>query len=387
MKTVAIEKCRNYEEKNVYESVKNLVDLLGGWEAFIRPGSKVVIKPNLAMYKKPDDAVTTHPSIVKAVVSQVQKAGGVVTIAESPGGPYNHAMLRYVYKMTGIEQVANETGAILNYDLRVKSIQNTQAKYMKRMEVIKPLLEADIIINLPKLKTHTMMVFTGAVKNMFGAIAGTAKADLHLRMPDYNQFADSLIDIYLSVKPTINIMDAVTGMEGYGPTSGNPRDIGVVMASEDGFALDSTAMKLIQLPLEKVPVIKQGKDRNLTDENIQVVGEELEKIKVKDYDIPALYEAERYSRLDTGLFRLLKGWLRPRPVINRAKCVRCGNCVKNCPPKVITMEKDKEPVIDYQNCIRCFCCHEFCGHHAIDIHRSWVSKVMLNRKISGFLQK
>ena len=131
----------------------------------------------------------------------------------------------------------------MNYDLRVSKINREQSKYIKQLEVLKPLIDADIVINLPKLKTHTMMTFTGAVKNMFGAIAGTAKADMHLRMADYIKFADCLIDIFLSVKPTLNIMDAIDGMEGYGPNNGNPRHIGVLMASTDGFSLDAAALR------------------------------------------------------------------------------------------------------------------------------------------------
>lgn len=383
MQIVSIERCADYDMENVYAAVEKVIEHLGGWKHFIKPGKKVVIKPNLLMFKKPEEAATTHPSIVQAVITQVQKAGGIVTIAESPGGPYNHAMLRHVYKATGMERVADETGAILNYDLRVTHVHQEQSKYIKQMEAIKPLVEADIIINLPKLKTHTMMTYTGAIKNMFGAVAGTAKADLHLRMPDYDKFADSLIDIYLGVKPTINLMDAIDGMEGYGPTNGNPRCLGFIMASADGFTLDATAVKVIQLPLEKVPVLRNAKDRGLLDEDIKILGELIENIVVDDFSIPALNDAARNDKFSRGVMKKLKPWLRPRPVIQNDICVQCGNCARNCPPKVITMEKGKKPYIDYSGCIRCFCCHELCAHNAITIHRNLISKMMMNTRIAG----
>lgn len=383
MQAVSIECCNSYDEETVYQAVEKLMDHLGGWKHFISPGKRVAIKPNLLMFKKPEEAATTHPSVVKAVISQVQKAGGIVTIAESPGGPYNTSMLKRVYRTTGVESVADETGAILNYDLRVSNIIQEQAKYIKQLEILKPLAEADIIINLPKLKTHTMMTYTGAIKNMFGAVAGTAKADLHLRMPDYKKFADSLIDVYLSVKPMLNLMDAIDGMEGYGPTNGNPRHLGILLASADGFALDAAALRVIQLPAEKVPVMFNAQKRGLLDEEISILGEKIENISVMDYNIPLLSDTERVDKFNRGLMKMVKQWLRPRPVIQKNLCVQCGNCAKNCPPKVITLEKGKLPVIDYKNCIRCFCCHELCTYDAISIHRNAISRVMMNQKIAG----
>lgn len=382
MQTVSIERCDDYSGQNVEKAIEKLIDQLGGWKKYIKPGKRVVIKPNLLMFKKPEEAATTHPSVVKAVIRQVNRAGGVVTIAESPGGPYNQAMLKYVYKTTGIEQVADETGAILNFDLRVETKDHSQAKYIKQPEVLKPLFDSDIIINLPKLKTHAMMSFTGAIKNMFGAVAGTAKADLHLRMPDYDKFADSLIDIYLSVKPTLNIMDAIDAMEGCGPTNGTPRHLGILLASADGFALDATAVKVIQLPEERVPILQQAGKRGLFDGDIRILGEKIEDIMVKDFDLPIFHSRERYYN-DRGFFRFGNRWFRPRPVINEYLCVRCGNCMKNCPPKVIVIERGREPFIDYKKCIRCFCCHELCPHKAVSIHRNILSKFIMDKRFSG----
>lgn len=383
MQYVSIAKCSDYNEENVYKAVEDIVNKLGGWKKYIKPGNTVVVKPNLLMPKKPDEAATTHPAVVKAVVSQVQKAGGIVTIAESPGGPYGYTYLKHVYKVTGIERVADETGAILNYDLRVQGKNHPQAKYIKQLEVIRPIAEADIIINLPKLKTHTMMAYSGAVKNMFGAVAGTTKADFHLRMPDYMDFADCLIDIFLSVKPTLNIMDAVYGMEGYGPSAGKPRKIGILLASTNGFALDCAALNVIGLPFEKVPIIKQANKREFIREDYCVWGCDIKDITINDYAIPVLNDTERCNAFDRGFLKLAKRWLRPKPVIDQNTCVRCGNCARNCPPKVINIEKGKSPYIDYRKCIRCFCCHELCSYKAITIHRNIISKLMTDKRLAG----
>jgi uncharacterized protein (DUF362 family)/Pyruvate/2-oxoacid:ferredoxin oxidoreductase delta subunit len=383
MNVVSLERCGSYDEDAVYAAIDKLIEGLGGWKSIISPGKRVTVKPNILMFKKPEEAATTHPSVVKAVIRQIQKAGGIVTIAESPGGPYNAAMLSRVYKASGIEKVANETGAVLNYDLRVSKVVNEQAKYVKQLEVLKPLADADIIINLPKLKTHTMMTFTGAVKNMFGAIAGTAKVDMHLRMSDYLKFADCLIDIFLSVKPTLNIMDAIEGMEGYGPTHGSPRKLGALLASKDGFSLDAAALKIIALPVEKVPVLLNARERKLLDEEIRFVGEPVESFIVDDFIIPLLNEHERMKRYNRGMMKVIKKWLRPRPEIQSSICVGCGNCAENCPPRVIAIRKGEKPQINYKSCIRCFCCQELCPHNAISVHRGMLSKLMMNKNIAG----
>lgn len=383
MQLVSIERCEDYDELIVYKALEKSISNLGGWRKYIKPGDKVTIKPNLVMYKKPEEAATTHPAILKAVIAQIRKAGGLVTIAESPGGPYSQSMLKHVYKMTGTEKVADETGAILNYDLRVETISNPKAKNLKKFEVIKPLADADVIVNLPKLKTHGSMIYTGAVKNMFGSIAGTSKTDLHMRMPDYNKFADCLIDIYSGIKPALNIMDAVTGMEGPGPTSGNPRHVGLLLASADGFSLDITALKLINLPLDLVPLFVQAKERGLIGEDIEIVGERLENAIVKDFKIPE-HSADGSHRVFRRRFmKCFRPLLKPRPVIQRDLCVKCGDCARNCPPKVIYTEKGKKPVVDYKGCIRCFCCQELCSHNAIKIQRNFLSKLLVSNIIAG----
>ena len=170
MTNVSVIKCPNYTEAEVIKAITASLEPMGGIQAFVKPGMKVTVKPNLLMRKKPSDVATTHPAIVKTVIRLVQDAGGIVTIAESPGGPYIKQLLKSVYSGTGIEQVANETGAILNYDLRLEKVTIENGIYLKNINILKPIADADLVINIPKLKSHMMMVYTGAVKNMFGAI-------------------------------------------------------------------------------------------------------------------------------------------------------------------------------------------------------------------------
>ena len=303
-----------------------------------------------------------------------------MSIVESPGGAYHTNHLKKVYAITGMEAVANETGAELNYDLRVEKIENPEAKIVKSLKILKPLADADLIINIAKLKTHGIMVYTGAVKNMFGSIPGIEKADFHLRLNDYDRFADSLIDIYLAAKPQLNIIDGITAMEGDGPSAGIPKYLGAILASQDAFACDYAALQLIGLDYKSVPVLKMAEERGLfQSDQVEFVGADLETIKPDEFDVPALKHIrplERYKILG-----FLKSKVRPRPEILQTKCVACGKCMEVCPPKAITRGEDKKLSINYNKCISCLCCHEFCPEKAVKIRKNIIRKIFEYRRV------
>jgi uncharacterized protein (DUF362 family)/Pyruvate/2-oxoacid:ferredoxin oxidoreductase delta subunit len=380
MQKVILNTSENYRLDRVIESLEQIFDQMGGIENIIKPGMKVVIKPNLFTARKPEDAATTHPAVVRAVTEMVQKAGGIVNIAESPGGPYNTNYLKRIYTVTGIEEVANETGAELNYDLRVEKIENPQGKIVKSLKILKPLVDADLIINIAKLKTHGMMVFTGAVKNMFGSIAGLEKAEFHLRMSDYDRFADSLIDIFLASKPKLNIIDGITAMEGEGPGAGVPKYLGAILVSNDAFACDYAALKLIGVDYHSVPVLKMAEDRGLfQSDQVEIVGVDPETIKPDSFDVPALKHTRPLER--NKFLGFFKNKLRPHPEIISDKCRRCGKCAEVCPPKAISADKDNKMTIDYKKCISCLCCHEFCPEKAVKIRKNVLRKLLEYRRV------
>ncbi len=380
MGKVAICKCGGYEAYVVKESVDRLFDLLGGVERFVYPGMKVLLKPNLVMAKKAEDGATTHPALVEAVAQKVKSAGGKAVIADSPGGPYIRQNLKAVYRATGMKQVAENTGCLLNYDLDICTVEGTESKFLKRINIMKPVADADLVINLPKLKTHGMMVYTGAVKNMFGVIPGVAKADYHFRMPDYNNFADAIIDIYLSAGPRLTIMDAVIGMEGDGPTGGDLRNMGFIMGSENAFNLDACALHIIDTDLETVPVMGQALKRGLLSDrfsDIDIDGDSIEKFVVKDFNIKGTGDLKNINLLSKGPLKIFMPLFKSKPVFSPELCIGCGECAKNCPASIIKI-KDKKPKADLSKCIRCYCCQELCPKKAVVIKRS---------RIAGFLFK
>lgn len=383
MDKVIIELCDNYRIDRVTDALEKIFEGMGGLQALIRPGMRVAVKPNLLFAKKPDDAATTHPAVIQAIAALVQKAGGLVSIVESPGGPYNVPSLKRVYAMTGMEEAADETGAQLNFDLRVEKIENPDALIVKTLKILKPLHDADLIINAAKLKTHRMMVYSGAVKNMFGSIAGLEKTDYHLRLDQYDRFADCLIDIYLATRPQINIIDGIIGMEGEGPGSGVPKYLGALIGSKSGFAADLAALDLINVDYRQVPVMKRAEERKLfRADHVVFEGADISSIRCEDFDVPALGYSGRKG-MGSRILGVVENMFRPKPEIMQERCVACGKCMEVCPPKTIHKSEDNRIVIDYSKCISCFCCHEFCPEKAVKIRKNAVRRILEYRRTSG----
>ena len=380
MSKVSLIKCQNYIYDDVKESLLQSFENLGGIEKYITKGIRVALKPNLLMPCKVSRAATTNPMIVHALADIIQEAGAHVSIVESPGGPYIKASLKTVYKACGMERAAQETGIALNYNLGIEQVEIPEGVVLKKVEILKPLVDADLVINLPKLKTHGQMVYTGAVKNMFGAIPGSKKAEYHFKMSSYDFFANAIIDIFLSVKPGLSIMDAIVGMDGDGPSAGNPKKLGFIAASENAFDLDYTCLHLIGADPMSVPVIKSAVERGLCASNISEIeccGENLNNIKITNFQVPSIDKLCSIVFSDNRLFNSLLSILKPRIVFNRKACTGCKICLENCPAKIIKMVNNY-PSVDMSKCIRCFCCQELCPQKAVKIKKfpAWIQSVL-----------
>lgn len=344
---------------------------LGGMAAFVKPGQKVLLKVNLLMKKRPEEAVTTHPSVVEAVVHLVKEAGGIPIIGDSPGGPYTVNVLQGIYARTGLKEVAERTGALLNLDIGQTVIAHSEGKIVKSLTVTKSVTDADVVITLSKLKTHGMMTFTGAVKILFGVIPGLLKAEYHLKMPDVRNFADLLVDIVTWVKPALSIMDGIVAMEGDGPSAGKPRSVGALLLSQDPFALDVVASHLIGLKPEKVPTIMAARERGLPSrlEEVDWVGDARSLWRIQNFVLPKTSSVNFIDRvpLPQSAKSFLMNRVRPRPNFQHDLCIGCQDCFNNCPPKALVMNEENRPVVDLEACIRCFCCQELCPRQAIEI--------------------
>ncbi len=383
MTEVALSRCDDYEYPKVKAAVARSLDLLGGIDRFVKPGDRVLLKVSLLMKRKPEKATTTHPAVARAVAELVKEAGAVPVIGDSPGGYhfYTRKSLEGVYDTCGMTEAARLSGAELNYDTEAVDVSYPEGRVIKLVKTIKPVLDADVVINIPRLKTHMMTVYSGAVKNLFGIIPGSYKAEYHLRFEDTEEFADLLIDLCRFAKPALTVMDAIIGMEGYGPTNGVPKKVGLVLASADPFALDAVACDVIGLKEKQVPTVRKSVERGLYAGNLaglHLRGADLVEVRVLDFKKPTVKVAFNFYNLLLPKFlkKPLNNLIKPRPTFDRGKCVGCGTCVKSCPPKAMKLE-DGAPVVDLGVCIRCFCCHELCPHGAVGIARPWFIRMVL----------
>lgn len=376
--TVSIVKCNSYDKCR--EGIDEAMRLIGGMNRFVHKGDKVVIKPNLVSKKRPEDAVTTNPDFLHAVICAVEECGGIVTIAESPGGPYNAGYLKMVYGACGVTKAIEGTNARINYDTAFTEISHSEGHTVKKIPIINPILDADVIISLPKLKTHAMTSYTGAVKNLFGTIPGTYKAEMHFRLDDRAAFCSMLVDLCETVKPTLSIMDAIIGMEGNGPTSGQNRFIGLVMASANPYALDLAACDIIGYTADEVDTVKISAERGYiprSADELDIIGESLKSVRIADFVKPeSHFNLLKLINLPSALNARVVTWLSSRPKIMYKSCVSCGECARACPPKAITMNNGR-PVIDKEKCIKCFCCQELCPRSAVAIKRPLLNKFMV----------
>lgn len=367
---VSLQALDDYAPDRVKDSLLQLLSPLGNIESFVKPGQKVLVKPNLLAGKPPEKAVTTHPEIVRQVILLCQGAGGNVSVGDSPGLGKPETVAR----KCGIMDVIESTGA--RFAEFSESIPITlETGTFHHLEVAKDALDADVIINLPKLKTHQMMGYTGAIKNMFGLVVGMRKVRLHLQAgTDKAFFALMLLELADRFKPSLSIMDAVVGMEGNGPGNGDPVKIGALLASADPLALDTVATKMVGLSQEcvwtqRVAVSSRRPGSKINE--VEICGVPLSRMFISGFR-PAK-NADVNFGLPAPLKNILKNTITAQPAIDKT-CLHCGHCVTHCPPHAMTIDKSGVQ-IDYNRCIRCFCCQELCPHNAITTRQGLLLKL------------
>lgn len=371
---VSIVKCDGYSNDKAYESIKASLDLIGGMESFVSKDERILLKPNLLTAKSADRAVTTHPTIVHAVVRLVREAGAVPIVGDSPG--IGSAVK--VAEACGIMDVVKELDVEFVELGTPVLIDAVKGSAFKHFEVAKEALDVDGIINLPKLKTHGQMYMTMGVKNIFGCVPGKKKLQWHLTAGvDAPHFARMILDLYKTIAPRLNIIDAILSMEGNGPGSGDPRQTNFIAASNDAIALDTILAKVVGADIAQIPVLNEAAKDNLasTDlEEIKLFGEEVAAVAVDDFKFPPLIHTNFASYLPNFLDKRIRKALSARPKISVKDCSLCTLCARSCPPDIIKVGKKVE--IDYDNCIRCYCCQEICPKGAITIKEGWLKKLL-----------
>ncbi len=375
---VALVPCTDYNKNEVKKALSSLLDSFSGLD-FVKEGMCVAIKANLVTYARPEEAVTTHPSLICALTELLRERGAArVIVGDSPGGLYNSAFLNKVYNVCGLSAV-EEVGGELNRNFSQAEAHFASARVAHSFTYTAYLDEADAIIDFCKLKTHGMMGMSAAAKNMFGVIPGTMKPEYHFRYPNAADFARMIVDIdeYFSDKIMLCIADAIDGMEGNGPTKGTPRHIGAILASRSPHALDLACSKIIGLEPESVPTLGAAIERGLIPQSVSelpIIGD-IDTLVIHDYNNVAVKNSLLFDSRSKFFGKIAKKCLEAKPAVRSDECKGCEKCMQICPARAITM-KDKKPVIDRSKCIKCFCCQEFCPFGAMKVHRPLPARIL-----------
>lgn len=368
MTKVAVVKADTYDEKVVELAMKELLDELGGISEFVKPGDRVLVKPNMLEGVDKDLSVTTHPEVIRALIRQVKKAGAIPIVGDSPG---ISSTLKAAEKC-GILAVCQEEGVEVVSFTEKMDVVFSEGRTMKKFALTSVLGQVDKVISVAKMKTHSFMVITGGIKNLFGLIVGKDKAQFHLRMKKRSHFAGMLVDLSQVAKPVLYLVDGIVGMEGNGPRNGIVKHAGLLLGGRNGFAVDLVMAEVMGFKGETLPVaaraLSLGLSPKLQDIEIRGSGRDVRLQFLSPRNIESLDQ-----RLPMPMVDFFQNQLTAKPIINQ-NCIACGRCAEHCPPKAIHIA-DHKAVIDYKKCIRCYCCQELCPADAVELKRGLLLKI------------
>ena len=369
MSQVIIQECNNYELTNLISKINSGIMNLGGWDKFVKSGDKVLLKVNLIGPKLPESAAVTHCEFVRALVRILKDKGCTVWIGDSAGGAIaGIAPTAQALKVAGFQKMSEEEGAVIkNFDIEGVVEVSPKGKFNEKMYLAKPMFEADVVINLPKLKTHSASIYTGAVKNLFGCIPGLRKAKYHKIAPNPIDLGEIITDIHEARKVDLHIMDGIIGMQGEGPTAGKPYEANKIIMSKDPLALDVVAATMMGLKLEDIPILLTANKRELGQgdmKKITIKGDYTSIPRLKNYRLPKRLSSNK-TRNYNSVVKVID-FFKTKPKINMKKCKSCNMCVESCPVEAISLDSKS---IDYDLCIECMCCHELCLHKAVDLKK------------------
>ncbi|MDR3076266.1 MAG: DUF362 domain-containing protein [Synergistaceae bacterium] len=369
-------KRESYGQRGIDSAVAVVFEHFGGIRNFVKPGDSVLLKVNLVMGHKPERCVTTHPSVVRAVARAVIDAGGHPVIADSPGIDSFGSAAR----TAGFAEAARELGISCIELTDPVPMPVAPGASFRKIEVARKVLESDVIINLPKMKTHGQMLLTLGVKNMFGCVVAQRKAEWHYNVGlNRGLFASLLLDIWNGTRPALTILDGVIGMDGTGPTNGEPYPYGVIGGARDALVMDFWLCRMLGVNFEDFPLWKAASARNMPQcglDESDLAGDFQAGHRWEGVNIPKLYSMSVTPFLSPLPFgKTLEQSLASRPAHRTALCIGCGKCAAMCQAGAITQD-GKKIAFDYKKCIRCYCCHEMCPVNAIEFKDGLMRKLM-----------
>lgn len=367
---VAIVKCKNYEPSLVQEATRKAINLIGGVSIFIKPQSRVLVKPNLLLAKEPEFGIDTHPEVMRAVIKILKEINCEIFVGDGPNvwGSQSENVDE-VYERSGIKRICEEE--------KVSLVKFDKRRWRVKFPLTTRLDNCDNLVNVPKFKTHDFTILTGAIKNLFGLVSGTYKTELHKKYFDKEDFARILVDIYQEARPALTIVDGIVAMQGDGPgTSGKLRDLNLLLAGADCVSLDSVMALIMGLEPFDILTTKEAASRGLgiADINsIEILGEKLEEVIGEPFLLPTT--SSFIKKIPRPVINLAKKLIKYYPCVERDNCISCADCIQACPNQAISM-KNKRIIFDYSKCIACFCCQEACPASAIKVKKSVFAKIL-----------
>ncbi len=384
---VALARCRSYERSDVVPALELVFEKLGGLRGFVGSGKRIFVKINhLSPASPPERAIQTHPAFTREVLRLLLDCSAKVMVGDdiqgSPGNGFTKSGYRAICSELGVQLVNLKETGFAEIDIK--------GQVLDKAYVARPILEADAIVNLPKLKTHSFTIFTGAVKNMFGVIPHGLRLHYHRQFVRNDVFARMLVDLFSSVPPRLNVMDAVVAMEGEGPSAGYPRQVGLILASPDGVALDAVASRIVGFNPMAIHTIAIADARKIGVGNIQqveILGPDLDEVTVKGFKHSAAAFGLFRRRLPSIVYAFLQQQLVLMPEVRSQKCTACQECVLMCPRGAISLI-DGAAFIRAEDCIHCLCCHEVCERRAIRLKQLLVGRIIRQgERLLGMLNR
>lgn len=369
--TVALQKCDEYDFDKVYAAVQQLFRLVPPPDV---RGKTVLIKPNILSPKKPECAVCTHPVVVGAVVKSFVELGAVrVLVGESPGIGSSISAA----KATGVYgEVVKNGGEWADFGADQVTVMCPHGKLVKSFEFAAQFVQADVVVSLAKLKTHQLMSYTGAMKNLFGLMVGLKKAQTHYRFPGKKEFGMFLVDLNIAAHASYAVMDAIVGMEGSGgPGNGDPVGLGFLAASDNIAALDWECASIVGYNPHDIVYLEEALQRGIwftSPDRIRTAGYTAEEVKPASFKIVKNAAPALEAMLPSWINAAAKTLFTRNPSFNKKKCVRCGRCMEICPVHILSFaEKSgmgkRVTISSRSSCLHCYCCHEICPAEAISL--------------------
>lgn len=366
---VYLKKCTEYNFDIVKEKINEIFSESRLLEK-INENTNVFVKLNLVGAFDPSLGITTHPIVVKAVLDILKQKTSNIIVGDNPATKDQIATL----KKCGIYNIIKEYDCKILEPTIFTKISNSNPQIYSEFEVSKQMIDADVLINIPKLKTHTLAYMTVAEKNFFGLIYGLNKSAWHVKANNPLHFGNAINDLYGALlesykgKTIFHLCDGILGLEGEGPSAaGDPKYANALIGSYDAISLDRIACELVKLDQSKIYITNIGSERKYGEgdiNNINIIGDSLDEFK--DIKFVAPKDSLSHIGLKFLRFKFLRNMILEHPIINKDKCIKCGECAKICPPKTMRIEKGQFPHLKNNLCIRCWCCGEVCPKSAID---------------------